>query len=233
MKDNIIIDEGIFLDSLSTLKGEFVWYLTQDLGLIKGFRYRTKKNHSSLLYIETIKINKKGNLYIIDSMKLLNTPLWKKINTFYIANLFVEILKNDIKEKYSDIYNALKSFILSKDIEIKAITIYFLLKIIKLSGWWIPLEPICKKCNKKIKKYFEFSYNYNGLICSNCTSTNNLYPINIIYPISFLNKIKLNKIKEIHIPDLTFKFALKFLIEYYEYFREIQLKTTLLLKSEL
>lgn len=173
----IVISAKDYLDS-----DKIVTIFSLDFGLIHARLRGVKKSGAKLAFacqlfalIEFILV-KKNNFYSIINATSIDQffDITADFDNYIFMLACLEVVQKTIKENDPDedmFVLLLKTFklVCYEHISPMIAFIKFMLEAMNLLGFKIELER-CAICDKEVKNDFRFSFDYNGLICENCSN---------------------------------------------------------------
>jgi len=212
---------------------------TQDRGLIKGIApgaLKSKNRFGSKLELFT-KLNvfyyhnetkELVTLTKADLIKSYFTLISKELNIFYfylISELILKYLPHNHKE--SRIFKLIEAIFeaLEDEISIDILSVYFLIWIQRIEGKMF--NPyICYNCKKKIDNNSWLALNFEGILCSNCKSNEEIKFSK--HELDFIKWTERNSPKSLN--NLNFEINIKNLI--YILLKKIEFDAEINLKSK-
>ena len=214
--------------------------LTSDYGKIglmaKGARSMKSPLRSvsqKLVYGEfTIKYKEKGisnliEVSVINSLKNITTNFKAATYTFYLVDLFNQVLKDDVftNNKNNEIFNLLESSLLkiNEGLNPELVVNIVELQLLKYFGVSLELNK-CVNCGSK-ESIVTINLDFGGMLCSECFKENSLLNPKTVKLIRLMYYVDLNKLDNINIEnkDLIQEIN-QFIKEYYSKYTGIYLK---------
>ena len=208
--------------------------LTEDYGLIgvisKGSRNIKNKLRgvsNKMNYCEyTISYKEKGLSTLIEgnnlnSFKNIYTDMKKAIYSFFLMDLFYQVLKENNNK---NLFKLLESSLIkiNDGLNAKLICIIVEIKLLEYLGVSLNLD-CCTSCGRE-DELLTIAINDGGLICKNCYHEGYIFNEKTLKLFLLLAKIDLSKIKKLELTDESaFKEIDKFLDEYYNFYTGIYL----------
>ena len=208
--------------------------LTEDYGLIgvisKGSRNIKNKLRgvsNKMNYCEyTISYKEKGLSTLIEgnnlnSFKNIYTDMKKAIYSFFLMDLFYQVLKENNNK---NLFKLLESSLIkiNDGLNEKLICIIVEIKLLEYLGVSLNLD-CCTSCGRE-DDFLTIAINDGGLVCKNCYHEGYIFNEKTLKLFLLLAKIDLSKIKKLELTDESaFKEIDKFLDEYYNFYTGIYL----------
>ncbi len=208
--------------------------LTEDYGLIgvisKGSRNIKNKLRgvsNKMNYCEyTISYKEKGLSTLIEgnnlnSFKNIYTDMKKAIYSFFLMDLFYQVLKENNNK---NLFKLLESSLIkiNDGLNEKLICIIVEIKLLEYLGVSLNLD-CCTSCGRE-DDFLTIAINDGGLVCKNCYHEGYIFNEKTLKLFLLLAKIDLSIIKKLELTDESaFKEIDKFLDEYYNFYTGIYL----------